>query len=290
MKKMLAMLLALVLCVGSLTGCGGKARTDYPTTLKATLEEMANIQKGDFKYTVYDTADNYECTISISKNEDNYVVSEVKVKTENESYTLKDVLKLVDNVLYLNLAELVKPMQQSEDWKDSEYAEYVDKMELKWFAIPLPDEYGKRLPEMANAWNAIVKDLFKTIGETGKEEGKVQDFHIVYPNAGAVGEAINMLAKNIEDNTPELPKIAEMAIDFNGTIYLKKIIDFYYEEFKAVLINQGYTEEDVEEMRDAYYGDDVLDQWLDYLAEMMSDVDYYALADSLASLVDSMEM
>ncbi|MDO4317482.1 MAG: hypothetical protein Q4C48_04655 [Lachnospiraceae bacterium] len=271
-KRLFSLLLVLCMVMSLFVACGEKKDDDDKdkdgngTAAKTesvgdVVEQMGNFKKGSFEMGM-DIAltgeTSQKVTASLFGKVDGQNASlgmTLKGTVEGVAmdFSVDELLIVADGIAYINLGGVVDIAKAL----DEEVAALFDGVDLKWFALPLPDEYTQSTTGTisADAQKAVM-DFFKDLVATGKQDG----MKVTFSQASELQAAMEVIAVFLETKAESILNEAMSAssdatIDLNA--YAQKLIDYYYDDLVEAAESMQMTKDDVDELLNQLKAEDL---------------------------------
>ena len=307
MKRLLAMLLCLILAVSMLTACGDddddkdSKKTVKIESVEDALDALSDedlstgsvtiayeIEEGDskLKAEIYTAVNGEDMSFGLSFEGD--------VEGTDLDVDAPELLIIKDGSLFVNLGAIAEIGVENADVDLSDYD--IDTKDLAWFEIPLPDDLeltAKGNEKIQDAFLDLAKDLIAC----GDEDGTT----VTFDKADQLKKAVEVLADFMEKDFADLLEDAlkdggdlSELLDIDVNKYVKKLIDFYYDDICKVCTALGVDTEAVDTYIDQIESMDLqeyYDEYLEQLESMDSDelLDELDTEDAVAELREAAE-
>lgn len=291
MKKLIALLLCLMLTMSMFTACGddddddkdSKTKVEKVESVEDALDALAKADSiGAVTYKVsMDAGDQgtFDVTVKAAANgEDMSMGLSYKADINGTSMDIDcpELVIVANHSAFINLGVIADVMALSEDISLSDLG--VDEKDLTWFEIPLPDDLKLTASKDENLANDAM-DFLKDILKCGKADGT----KVTFSELSQLKDAMNVLADFIENDLSDVLKEALEAANKNADFaeidinkYVKKLIDFYYDDVCAICDTLGVDSDVVDQYVDQIESMDLqetYDQYLEQYESEMSDPD-----------------
>ena len=289
MKKQMALLLVCCMLCGLFSACG-KGRTEYPETMEETLTEISEIKSADVKTDITYRVDGAGVDVSLewAENGSKLELSKLSVlltmdDTELYNFSMKDVLRIVDDTLYLNLKELAAVvLDYGEDYLDEELVEAADNAALGWLPVPLPDEYEENAGTVREKTEELLKNLIPVVISGGSISGGASekpDFTLAVTDNAALADFFDGIGDCLDKNTDKLAELLSAVLSVDGAAYTEKLVDYYREDIISAMEELELDTAEAENLFEELLGNDYADEYLDFAAEELEDSSLFELPD-----------
>lgn len=295
-KRLFSLLLVLCMVMSLFVACGEKKDDDDKDDngkTNAKTESVSDVveQMSDFKKGSFEMGMDIALTGTMAQNMTASVFG--KVDGQNASlgmslkgtvegmavdFTVDELLIVADNIAYINLGAIVDIVKSL----DAETAAMFDGLDLKWFALPLPDEYTQSTTGTISAEaQKAAADFLKDLIATGKQDG----MKVTFSQASEVQAAMEVVAVFLETKAEsilnEVMGASDVTVDLNA--YAQKLIDYYYDDLVEAAESMQMTKDDVDEMLEYVKAED-LNQYIDDVENEVEIPDSAELAQAAAEI------
>lgn len=294
-KKLFSLLLVLCMVMSLFVACGDKKDDDKDKDKASKAESVSDViesvngfKKGSFEMGMKMSFENTSMpnlTASFTgKVDGNNASLGMKINGNVEGvaldFSVDEVIVVADGIAYINLGAIA---DIAEKVAGTELSSLLGDTELKWFALPLPDEYNTTTSVSADAQKAAT-DFLNDLIATGKEDG----MKVTFSEAEQMKAALEVIAVFLETKAPSLVTEAagsNTTIDLNA--YVTKLIDYYYDDLVTAAESMQMSKDDVDTLIAQIKAED-LNQYLDEVeTEVPDSAEFAQMAAEVRKAKDS---
>ncbi len=294
-KRLFSLLLVLCMVMSLFVACGDKKDKDKDEDKASKAESVSDViesvngfKKGSFEMGMKMSFENTSMpnlTASfMGKVDGNNASLGLKVNGNVQGvaldFSVDEVIVVADGIAYINLGAIA---DIAEKVAGTDLSSLLGDTELKWFALPLPDEYNTTATVSEDAQKAAM-DFLKDLIATGKEDG----MKVTFSEAEQMKSALEVVAVFLETKAPSL--MTETAgsnatIDLNA--YVAKLIEYYYDDLVTAAESLEMSKDDVDAMIAQIKAED-LNQYLDEVeTEVPDSAEFAQMAAEVRKAKDS---
>lgn len=294
-KKLFSLLLVLCMVMSLFVACGDKKDDDKDKDKASKAESVSDViesvngfKKGSFEMGMKMSFENTSMpnlTASFTgKVDGNNASLGMKINGNVEGvaldFSVDEVIVVADGIAYINLGAIA---DIAEKVAGTELSSLLGDTELKWFALPLPDEYNTTTSVSADAQKAAT-DFLNDLIAAGKEDG----MKVTFSEAEQMKAALEVIAVFLETKAPSL--VTETAgsnttIDLNA--YVTKLIDYYYDDLVTAAESMQMSKDDVDTLIAQIKAED-LNKYLDEVeTEVPDSAEFAQMAAEVRKAKDS---
>lgn len=299
-KRLFSLLLVLCMVMSLFVACGEKkddddkdadGKTTKAESASEVVEAMSGFKKGSFEMGVDMalTAQSQNLKASVFGKVDGQNASvgltmKGSVEGQELDFTVDEMFIVADGIAYINLGAIVDLVKSV----DADTAAMFDGLDLKWFALPLPDEYTKTSNGTISAEaQKAAMDFLKDLIATGKQDG----MKVTFSQASELQAAMEVVAVFLETKAESIlnevmSASSNTTIDLNA--YAQKLIDYYYDDLVEAAESMQMTKDDVDALLEQVKAQD-LNQYIESAGNEVEIPDSAELAQMAAEIREAKE-
>lgn len=301
-KRLFSLLLVLCMVMSLFVACGDKKDDDDDEdkaskgedkvtkveSVSDVIESVNGFKKGSFEMGMKMSFENTSMpnltATFMGKVDGNNASLGLKVNGNVQGtaldFSVDEVIVVADGIAYINLGAIV---DIAEKVATTDLGSLLGDTELKWFALPLPDEYNTAATVSEDAQKAAA-DFLNDLIAAGKEDG----MKVSFSEAEQLKAALEVIAVFLETKAPSLmTEVASSNTTIDLNAYVTKLIDYYYDDLVTAAESLEMSKDDVDTLIAQIKAED-LNKYLDEVeTEVPDSAEFAQMAAEVRKAKDS---